>query len=237
MVGDARAVPWVGRRCRRAFFGVSIVNLFSYLQQYQTQLAGRTLEHLWLVALSIGIAALIGIPSGVLLTRRPALERWVLGVANTAQTIPSLALFGFLIPLPWIGGVGPRSAIVALVLYALLPIIRNTYAGIKGVDRSVRQAAEAMGMTDWQLLRLVELPLAARTIMAGLRVATVTGIGIATIAALIGAGGLGEFIFRGIQSVNTGLLLLGAVPAALMALAADFGLGLIEKRLVRGQAA
>ena len=213
------------------------MNLFSYLQQYQTQLAGRTLEHLWLVALSIGIAALIGIPSGVLLTRRPTLKRWVLGVANTAQTIPSLALFGFLIPLPWIGGVGPRSAIVALVLYALLPIIRNTYTGIVGVDRSVRQAAEAMGMTDWQLLRLVELPLAARTIMAGLRVATVTGIGIATIAALIGAGGLGEFIFRGIQSVNTGLLLIGAVPAALMALTADFGLGLIEKRLVRGQAA
>ncbi len=213
------------------------MNLFNYLQQYQTQLAGRTLEHLWLVALSIGIAALIGIPSGVLLTRRPTLERWVLGVANTAQTIPSLALFGFLIPLPWIGGVGPRSAVVALVLYALLPIIRNTYVGIKGVDRAVRQAAEAMGMTDWQLLRLVELPLAARTIMAGLRVATVTGIGIATIAALIGAGGLGEFIFRGIQSVNTGLLLLGAVPAALMALAADFGLGLIERRLVRGQAA
>ena len=132
-------------------------------------------------------------------------------------------------------GVGPRSAIVALVLYALLPIIRNTYTGIVGVDRSVRQAAEAMGMTDWQLLRLVELPLAARTIMAGLRVATVSGIGIATIAALIGAGGLGEFIFRGIQSVNTGLLLLGAVPATLMALAADLGLGLIEKRLVRGQ--
>ena len=213
------------------------MNLFSYLQQYQTQLVGRTVEHLWLVALSIGIAALIGIPSGVLLTRRPILERWVLGVANTAQTIPSLALFGFLIPLPWIGGVGPRSAVVALVLYALLPIIRNTYAGIKGVDRAVQQAAEAMGMSNWQLLRLVELPLAARTIMAGLRVATVTGIGIATIAALIGAGGLGEFIFRGIQSVNTGLLLMGAVPAALMALAADFGLGLIEKRLVRGQAA
>ena len=211
------------------------MNLLGYLQQYQTQLVGRTLEHLWLVALSIGIAALIGIPAGVLLTRRPALKRWVLGVANTAQTIPSLALFGFLIPLPWIGGVGPRSAIVALVLYALLPIIRNTYTGIVGVDRSVRQAAEAMGMTDWQLLRLVEMPLAARTIMAGLRVATVSGIGIATIAALIGAGGLGEFIFRGIQSVNTGLLLLGAVPAALMALAADFGLGLIEKRLVRGQ--
>ena len=212
------------------------MNLLSYLQQYQTQLAARTLEHLWLVALSIGLAALIGIPAGVLLTRRPTLERWVLGVANTAQTIPSLALFGFLIPLPWIGGVGPRSAIVALVLYALLPIIRNTYAGIQGVDRSVRQAAEAMGMTDRQLLRLVELPLAARTIMAGLRVATVSSIGLATIAALIGAGGLGEFIFRGIQSVNTGLLLIGAVPAALMALAADFGLGLVEKRLVRGQA-
>ena len=209
------------------------MNLLSYLEQYQAQLVARTVEHLGLVAASMLTAAAIGIPAGIWLTRRPAAERWVLGFANTVQTIPSLALFGFLIPLPLIGGIGPRSAIVALVLYALLPIIRNTYIGISGVDKAVREAAVAMGMTDRQLLRMVELPLAARTIMAGIRVATVTGIGVATIAALIGAGGLGDFIYRGIQTVNAGLLLLGAVPAALMALAADFGLGWIEKRLVR----
>ena len=209
------------------------MNFFEYIQQYQAQLLARTMEHIGLVGVSMLVAALIGIPAGIWMTRRPLVERWVLGIANTAQTIPSLALFGLLIPLPLIGGIGPRSAVVALVLYALLPIIRNTYTGVKGVDRAVREAAVAMGMTDWQLLRMVELPLAARTIMAGMRVATVTGIGVATIAALIGAGGLGEFIYRGIQSVNTGLLLLGAVPAALMALGADFGLGLIEKRMVR----
>jgi osmoprotectant transport system permease protein len=210
------------------------VSFFEYIDQYKAQLLARTLEHIGLVGLSMALAALIGIPAGIWMTRRPLVERWVLGIANTAQTIPSLALFGLLIPLPLIGGIGPRPAIVALVLYALLPIVRNTYTGVKGVDRAVREGAVAMGMTDWQLLRMVELPLAARTIMAGLRVATVTGIGVATIAALIGAGGLGEFIYRGIQSANTGLLLLGAVPAALMALAADFGLGLIEKRMLRG---
>ena len=209
------------------------MNLLSYLAQYQSQLVARTAEHLGLVVVSMLTAAAIGIPAGIWLTRRPAAERWVLGFANTVQTIPSLALFGFLIPLPFIGGIGPRSAVVALVLYALLPIIRNTYIGISGVDKAVREAAVAMGMTDRQLLRMVELPLAARTIMAGIRVATVTGVGVATIAALIGAGGLGDFIYRGIQTVNPGLLLLGAVPAALMALAADYGLGWIERKLVR----
>jgi osmoprotectant transport system permease protein len=208
--------------------------LFSYLAQHQSQLAARLWEHIWLVGVSIALAALIAVPAGILLTRRPRFERWVLGFANTVQTIPSLALFGFLIPLPWIGGIGPRSAVVALVLYALLPILRNTYVGILGVDRSVREAALAMGMTDWQILRMVELPLAARTIMAGLRVATVTGIGVATVATLIGAGGLGDFIYRGLQTVNARLILLGAMPAALMALAVDFGLGWIEKRLIRG---
>lgn len=197
-------------------------------------MAARTWEHLWLVGLAILIAASIGIPAGILLTRRPALRRWILGLANTVQTIPSLALFGFLIPLPFLGGIGPRPAIVALILYALLPIIRNTYTGIQEVSPPVREAAIAMGLTGGQLLRMVELPLAARTIMAGLRVAAVTGVGVATIAALIGAGGLGTFIFLGIQTVNTDLLLLGAVPAALMALAVDFGLGIVEKRLVRG---
>jgi osmoprotectant transport system permease protein len=183
--------------------------------------------------LAILIAALIGIPAGVLLTRKPILRRWILGLANTVQTIPSLALFGFLIPLPFLGGIGPRPAIIALILYALLPIIRNTYTGIHEVNPAVREAAIAMGLTNGQLLRMVELPLAARTIMAGLRVAAVTGVGVATIAALIGAGGLGTFIFLGIQTVNTDLLLLGAAPAALMALAVDFGLGIVEKRLVR----
>jgi osmoprotectant transport system permease protein len=207
--------------------------LFSYLAQYQSQLTARLWEHVWLVGVSIVLAVLIAVPAGILLTRRPRFERWVLGFANTVQTIPSLALFGFLIPLPWIGGIGPRSAVVALVLYALLPILRNTYVGILGVDRSVREAALAMGMTDWQILRMVELPLAAPTIMAGLRVATVTGIGVATVATLIGAGGLGDFIYRGLQTVNARLILLGAVPAALMALTVDFGLGRIEKRLIR----
>lgn len=204
------------------------------LNQYQPQLIARTGEHFWLVGVAMLIAASIAIPTGILLTRRPNIQRWVLGFTNTVQTIPSLALFGFLIPLPFIGGIGPRSAIVALVLYALLPMVRNTYTGIKQVDPAVREAALAMGMTDGQILRMVELPLAARTIMAGLRVATVTAVGVATVATLIGAGGLGDFIYRGLQTVNSNLILLGAVPAALMALGADFGLGLIEKKLVRG---
>ena len=202
------------------------------INQYQPQLIARIWEHLWLVGISMLIASAIAIPAGILLTRRPRAQRWVLGFTNTVQTIPSLALFGFLIPLPFIGGIGPRSAIVALVLYALLPIVRNTFTGIREVDPAVREAALAMGMTDGQILRMVELPLAARTIMAGLRVATVTAVGVATVATLIGAGGLGDFISRGLQTVNSGLILLGAVPAALMALAADYGLGLVERRLV-----
>lgn len=203
------------------------------IDQYQPQLIARIGEHFWLVGVAMFIAAVIAVPAGILLTRQPKIERWVLGFTNAVQTIPSLALFGFLIPLPVIGGIGPRSAIVALVLYALLPIVRNTYTGIKEVDPTVREAALAMGMTDGQILRMVELPLAARTIMAGLRVATVTGVGVATVATLIGAGGLGDFIYRGLQTVNSNLILLGAVPAALMALGADFGLGLIEKKLLR----
>ena len=204
------------------------------IDQYQPQLIARIGEHFWLVGAAMLIAAAIAVPAGILLTRQPKIERWVLGFTNAVQTIPSLALFGFLIPLPVIGGIGPRSAIVALVLYALLPIVRNTYTGIKEVDPAVREAALAMGMTDGQILRMVELPLAARTIMAGLRVATVTGVGVATVATLIGAGGLGDFIYRGLQTVNSNLILLGAVPAALMALGADFGLGLVEKKLVKG---
>ena len=187
-------------------------------------------EHFVLVAVSILIAVAIGLPLGILLTRKAPLRGWVLGFANIMQTVPSLALFGFLIPIPLIGGIGKRTAIVALVLYALLPILRNTLVGILGVDPAVRESAVAMGMTDRQLLFEVELPLAARTILAGIRVATVTTVGTATIAAAIGAGGLGVFIFRGIASVDTPQILAGAVPAALLALISDGGLGWIEKR-------
>jgi osmoprotectant transport system permease protein len=190
-----------------------------------------TLEHLFLVGLSIGIAAALAIPAGILLTRRSVLQGWVLGFANVMQTVPSLALFGFLIPLPFLGGIGKQTAIVALVLYALLPILRNTLTGILGVDPAVRESAIAMGMTGPQLLWEVELPLATRTILAGLRIATVTTIGPATIAAAIGGGGLGVFIFRGLASVDTTLLLAGAVPAALIAVAADRGLEWVEQKL------
>src|SRR5437588_5042609 len=177
-----------------------------------------TLEHLFLVSLSMAIAAALAIPAGILLTRRTFLQRWVLGFANVMQTVPSLALFGFLIPLPFLGGIGKHTAIVALVLYALLPVLRNTLTGILGVDRVVRESAIAMGMTGRQLLWEVELPLAARTILAGVRVSTVPTIGTATIAAAIGGGGLGVFIFRGLGSVGTGQTLAGALAAAIIGL-------------------
>jgi osmoprotectant transport system permease protein len=189
-----------------------------------------TAEHFVLVLVSMAFALAIGIPLGILLTRRMALRKWVLGFANVMQTVPSLALFGFLIPIPLIGGIGKRTAIVALVLYALLPILRNTLAGILGVDAAVRESAIAMGMTGRQLLWQVELPLAAPVILAGVRVATVTTIGTATIAAAIGGGGLGVFIFRGIASVDSTEILAGAVPAAMLALLSDGGLSWIEKR-------
>jgi osmoprotectant transport system permease protein len=195
------------------------------------EILNLTSEHLVLVLTAMSIAIVIGVPVGVLLTRRAVWRGPVLGIANVFQTIPSLALFGFLIPIPFIGGIGPRTAIVALVVYALLPILRNTLAGILGVDAAVRESAVAMGMTDAQILRQVELPLAARTILAGIRVATVTTVGTATIAAAIGGGGLGVFIFRGVASVDTVQILAGAVPAALIALASDGGLGWIERKL------
>jgi osmoprotectant transport system permease protein len=196
-----------------------------------SELASLTVEHLELVLVAVLIAAAISIPAGILLTRRAGLRRWVLGFANVLQTIPSLALFGFLIPVPLIGGIGKRTAIVALVLYALLPVMRNTLTGILGVDPAVRESAVAMGMTNNQVLWQVELPLAMRTILAGVRVATVTTIGTATIAAAIGGGGLGVFIFRGISTVDTAQILAGAIPAALIALLADEGLGWLERKL------
>ena len=194
------------------------------------EIASLTAEHVVLVLVSLGVAAAVGIPLGIWLSRREAWRPWVLGVANVLQTVPSLALFGFLIPLPFIGGIGKRTAIVALVLYALLPILRNTLTGILGVDPAVVESAIAMGMSPRQRLSRVELPLAARTILAGVRVAAVTTVGTATIAAAIGGGGLGVFIFRGLASVDTGLILAGAVPAALLALLADGGLGWLERR-------
>ena len=188
-------------------------------------------EHLVLVSISIGIAILIGIPLGILCTRRERLRGPILAFASIMQTVPSLALFGFLIPVPLIGGIGKRTAIVALILYALLPILRNTLVGIQSIDPAVRESAVAMGMTPSQLLWQVELPLASRTLIAGIRVATVTTIGTATIAAAIGGGGLGVFIFRGIASVDSTEILAGAIPAACMALLADGGLGWIERKL------
>ena len=189
-----------------------------------------TLEHLWLVFVAMMIAGSVGIGGGILLTRRPSWRGWVLGFANVMQTVPSLALFGFLIPIPFIGGIGKHTAILALVLYAILPVLRNTLTGILGVDPAVRESAVAMGMNGRQLLWQVELPLAARTILAGVRVATVTTIGTATIAAAIGGGGLGVFIFRGLASVDTTLILAGAIPAAAFALLADGGLGWVEHK-------
>ena len=207
------------------------MSLIHFYAQNFREAIGLLWQHIVLVAVATGVAVAIGLPLGVLLARRPAWRGPVLGLANVFQTIPSLALFGFLIPLPFIGGIGARTAIVALVVYALLPIVRNTYAGIAGVDPAVREAGRGMGMTDVELLRMVELPLAASVILAGIRVATVVSVGTATIAAAIGAGGLGVYIFRGVAMVNDVLILAGALPAALLALLADGLLGLIERRL------
>lgn len=204
-----------------------------FLIRYGSEILQHTVEHLFLVGSSIAIATLVGIPLGVLVTRRPKLTPPILGIANILQTIPSLALFGLLIPVPIIGGIGNIPAIVALTLYSLLPIIRNTYTGITGIDPAIREAGRGMGMTDRQLLFQVEIPLALGVILAGVRVATVIAIGIATIAAAIGAGGLGVFIFRGISVVNNQLILAGAIPAAVMAILADFIIGWIERRLTR----
>jgi osmoprotectant transport system permease protein len=202
-----------------------------FLTRYGEEIWQRSGQHLGLVLVSIGVAVLIGIPLGILITRKPKLSKPILGFANAVQTMPSLALFGFLIPVPLIGGIGARTAIVALILYSLLPIVRNTYIGIMGVDPAIREAGKGMGMTDRQLLLQVEIPLALGVILGGVRVATVIGVGLATIAAAIGAGGLGEFIFRGVAVVDSQLILAGAIPAAIMALIADFALGWIEHQL------
>lgn len=206
------------------------MSLWQFYARNSREVVGLVGQHLYLVAIATSAAIVLGVPLGIMLTRRAGWRPAVLGLANVLQTIPSLALFGFLIPLPLIGGIGARTAIVALVVYALLPIVRNTYEGIAGVDPAVREAGRGMGMTDWQVLTQVELPLGFSVILAGVRVATVVSIGTATIAAAIGAGGLGVYIFRGVAVVDDTLILAGALPAALMALAADGLLGLAERR-------
>ena len=219
------------------------MNLVEFLLHNRGEVGELVLEHLFLVLVSTGIAILIGVPLGILLTRKPSLSKPVLGFANIMQTVPSLALFGFLIPVNLylfgfkiVGGIGARTAIVALVLYSLLPIIRNTFTGISGVDPAIREAGRGMGMTDRQLLFQVELPLALGVIIAGVRVATVICVGTATIAAAIDAGGLGRYIFRGLRANDNVLILAGAVPAALIALAADLLLGYVERVMRAGAA-
>jgi osmoprotectant transport system permease protein len=204
---------------------------WTFFVTHRAEILDTTLQHLILVVISMAFAILIGVPLGMFVVQRPALRRLALGVASILQTIPSLALFGFLIPIPFIGGIGRRTAIVALVLYALLPILRNTYVGLTGIDPAVLEAAEAMGMTNAQILLRVRLPLSLAVILAGIRTATVITIGVATIAAAIGAGGLGTFIFRGVAMVSDAVILAGAIPAALLAILADLLLGLLERRL------
>jgi osmoprotectant transport system permease protein len=207
-----------------------VTGLAAYFWERRGEIVALAGQHLVLVAVSTALAVAAGLPLGIALTRRPRLARPVLGFASVVQTIPSLALFGFLIPLPLIGGIGARTAVAALVVYALLPILRNTYAGITSVDPATVEAAVGLGMTPWERLRLVELPLALPVVLAGVRIAAVVSIGLATIAAAIGAGGLGVLIYRGIAIVDNRLILAGAVPAALLALAVDGGLGFLERR-------
>jgi osmoprotectant transport system permease protein len=207
------------------------MNVFRFIWQNHVQVLELTLEHLRLVGFSTLLAMLIGIPLGIGIAHRPRFNKPVLASANIIQTIPSLALFGFLLPVPWLGERADRLAILALTLYALLPIIRNTFTGIRGVDPAVLEAGRGMGLTESQLLFQVELPLAVSVILSGVRVAVVISVGLATIAAAIGAGGLGEFIFRGLAMVDDRVILAGAIPAALLALLADFSVGWLERRL------
>ena len=207
------------------------MNTWTFFTTHWMEITQATLDHLFLVAVALLIAIPLSVGLGILAVQRPRLRAAALTVANVFQTIPSLALFGFLIPIPFLGGVGKRTAIVALVLYALLPILRNTVVGLSEVDPAVIEAATAMGMTDMQILWRVRMPLGLSTLLAGIRTATVITIGIATIAAAIGAGGLGTFIFRGVAMVSDSVILAGAIPAAALALLADAGLGLLERRL------
>src|SRR6476661_6326297 len=211
------------------------MNFVQFLATNWTELLALTREHIFLVAISTGLALIIGAPVGIALTRSPALRGPVLAVANVMQTVPSLALFGLLIPIPFIGGIGARTAVIALALYALLPVIRNTVTGILGIDPKIREAATAMGMTDWQVLKMVELPLSMPVMLTGIRVAVVISVGVATVAAAVGAGGLGTYIFRGLRQNDNNLLLAGALASASLALLCDFALGQFEKSYAIGE--
>ncbi len=206
--------------------------LFTFWLTHRGELAVLLSQHVLLVAISTLVAIAIGLPLGIFAARRPRLASPLVGLANVVQTVPSLAMFGFLLPVPFIGGVGARAAIMVLILYGLLPIVRTTIAGLNGIDPSIREAGVAMGMTSRDLLKIVELPLALPSIVAGIRVAAVVGVGSATIAAAIGAGGLGEYIYRGLSMVDSTVILAGAIPAALLALAVDGGLLWLERRLL-----
>jgi osmoprotectant transport system permease protein len=207
------------------------MNAWRFFVEHRAEILGATANHLTLVVIAMVFAIAIAVPLGMFIVHRPTLRNFALALASIFQTIPSLALFGFLIPIPFIGGIGRRTAIVALVLYALLPILRNTYVGLTGIDPAVLESAEAMGMTQSQILWRVRLPLARAVILAGIRTATIITIGVATIAAAIGAGGLGTFIFRGVAMVSDAVILAGAIPAALLAIVADLLLGWAERRL------
>src|ERR1700730_4093615 len=219
------------RRIAAIRSGSFFVTPWTFFVSHRAEILDATLDHVALVLIAMFIAIAVGVPLGMLIVQRPALRTIALGVASVFQTIPSLALFGFLIPIPFIGGIGRRTAIVALVLYALLPILRNTYVGLTSIEPAILEAAEAMGMTNTQILTRVRLPLALGIILAGIRTATVITIGVATIAAAIGAGGLGTFIFRGVAMVSDAVILAGAIPAALLAILADVCLALLERRL------
>jgi len=207
------------------------MSAWRFFLEHRAEILGATANHLTLVLIAMAFAIAIAVPLGMFIVHRPTLRNFALAMASIFQTIPSLALFGFLIPIPFIGGIGRRTAIVALVLYALLPILRNTYVGLTGIDPAILEAAEAMGMTESQILWRVRLPLARAVILAGIRTATIITIGVATIAAAIGAGGLGTFIFRGVAMVSDAVILAGAIPAALLAIVADLLLGWVERRL------
>src|SRR5437762_1452262 len=211
------------------------MQFYDFIQHNWPELLILTREHIVLVFFSTGLAILFGVPLGILLTRIKSLQTPILGFANIMQTVPSLALFGLLIPIPFIGGIGARTAIIALALYALLPVIRNTVTGILGIDPKLREAAVAMGMTDWQRLKMVELPLAMPVILTGIRVAVVISVGVATVAAAVGAGGLGTYIFRGLRQNDNNLLVAGALAAAILALVCDFALGQFEKSYAIGE--
>jgi osmoprotectant transport system permease protein len=209
------------------------LKIAEFMWNNRSEILRLTSEHLVLVLISILIAILIGVPVGITMTRKPAWAKPILAFANVIQTVPSLALFGFLISIPVLGGIGATTAIIALVLYSLLPIIRGTFTGITGVDPAIREAGRGMGLTDLQLLTHVEVPLALPVIFSGIRVAAVIGVGVATIAAAIGAGGLGMFIFRGVSMVDNRVILAGAIPAAVLALGADWGVGIIERIFIQ----